>query len=45
MKCARCLGEKFQKAGWSWRAGKKVPRFRCTNCGKTYTEGVKTNAG
>ena len=39
--CSRCHHEKFQKAGYSWRAGKKVRRYRCMNCGKTYTEGVK----
>lgn len=37
MKCEQCGKNKFAKKGYTWRAGKKIQRYQCTGCGKTFT--------
>ena len=38
MKCPECESEKSAKAGFSWRARKKVQRYRCLDCGRSFVE-------
>ena len=35
-KCDRCGGVQFQKHGFTWRAGKRVQRYCCINCGMSF---------
>lgn len=32
-KCPECGSEKVVKAGWTWRARKRIQQYRCNSCG------------
>jgi len=38
LKCPECKSAKITKLGFTWRSRKKVQRWRCLNCGRTFTE-------
>ncbi len=35
-----CQSERVTKAGKTWKSRKKVQRWRCTSCGRIFTEGA-----
>jgi len=38
--CPHCKSENTAKMGLTWRGGKRVQRYRCNTCGKTFVEGA-----
>lgn len=37
MQCPECGSTKVTKAGFTWKARRKVQRMRCTDCGRVFT--------